>query len=57
MRDMAHSICLIKLSSNDEKKKFRFLFLTTLNTFITSAPFLVKVCDIVNVLRISNNKK
>ena len=28
MRDMAHSICLMKLSNNDEKK-IDFLFLTT----------------------------
>ena len=31
MRDMAHSICLIKLYQIMMRKKFDFLFLTTLN--------------------------
>ena len=35
-------------------KMFIVIFLVVFKHFITSAPFLVKVCDIVNVLRISN---
>ena len=35
-------------------KMFIVIYLVVFKHFITSAPFLVKVCDIVNVLRISN---
>ena len=35
-------------------KMFIVIYLVVFKHFITSAPFLVKVYDIVNVLRISN---
>ena len=38
MRDMAHSICLIKLYLVTMRQKFRFLFLTTLSQFDNKKP-------------------
>ena len=37
MRDMGHSICIIKLYQITMRKKFDFLFLTTLNVKKLSA--------------------